>query len=58
VPDFSAKDVQKLRQMTGVGMLDARNALVETGGDLEKAITLLREKGLASQAKRADRDAS
>jgi elongation factor Ts len=58
VPDYSAKDVQKLRQMTGVGMLDARNALVETGGDLEKAITLLREKGLASQAKRADRDAS
>jgi elongation factor Ts len=44
--------------MTGVGMLDARNALVETGGDLEKAITLLREKGLASQAKRSDRDAS
>jgi len=58
VPDFSAKDVQKLRQMTGVGMLDARNALVETGGDLDKAVTALREKGLASQAKRADRDAS
>jgi elongation factor Ts len=58
VPDFSAKDVQKLRQMTGVGMLDARNALVETGGDLDKAVTTLREKGLASQSKRADRDAS
>jgi elongation factor Ts len=58
VPDFSAKDVQKLRQMTGVGMLDARNALVETGGDIDKAVTTLREKGLASQAKRADRDAS
>jgi elongation factor Ts len=58
VPDFSAKDVQKLRQMTGVGMLDARNALVETGGDIDKAVTSLREKGLASQAKRADRDAS
>jgi elongation factor Ts len=58
VPDFSAKDVQKLRQMTGVGMLDARNALIETGGDLDKAVTALREKGLASQAKRADRDAS
>ena len=58
MPDFSAKDVQKLRQMTGVGMLDARNALVETGGDLDQAGTLLREKGLASQAKRADRDAS
>jgi elongation factor Ts len=58
VPDFSVKDVQKLRQMTGVGMLDARNALVETGGDIDKAVTSLREKGLASQAKRADRDAS
>jgi elongation factor Ts len=58
VPDFTAKDVQKLRQLTGVGMLDAKKALEETGGDLEKAITVLREKGLASQAKRADRDAS
>lgn len=58
MPDFSAKDVQKLRQMTGVGMLDARNALVEAGGDLDAAAKLLREKGLASQAKRADRDAS
>ncbi len=58
MPDFSAKDVQKLRQMTGVGMLDARNALVETGGDIDQAVKLLREKGLASQSKRADRDAS
>jgi elongation factor Ts len=58
VPDYSAKDVQKLRQMTGVGMLDAKNALVETGGDIDKAVKLLREKGLASQSKRADRGAS
>jgi len=58
VPAFSARDVQKLRQMTGVGMLDARNALEEAGGDIAKAVTVLREKGLASQAKRADRDAS
>jgi elongation factor Ts len=58
VPDFSAKDVQKLRQMTGVGMLDARNALVDAAGDLDEAARILREKGLASQAKRADRDAS
>ncbi len=58
MPDYSAKDVQKLRQMTGVGMLDAKNALVETGGDLDKAVKLLREKGLASQSKWADRDAS
>ncbi len=58
MPDYSAKDVQKLRQMTGVGMLDAKNALVETGGHLDEAVKLLREKGLASQSKRADRDAS
>jgi elongation factor Ts len=58
VPDYSAKDVQKLRQMTGVGMLDAKNALVETRGDIDQAVKLLREKGLASQSKRADRDAS
>jgi elongation factor Ts len=58
VPDYSAKDVQKLRQMTGVGMLDAKNALVETGGDIDQAVKLLREKGLASQSKRADRDAA
>jgi elongation factor Ts len=58
VPAYSAKDVQKLRQMTGVGMLDARNALEEAGGDVDKARTLLREKGLATQDKRADRDAS
>ncbi len=57
MPDYSAKDVQKLRQMTGVGMLDAKNALVETG-DIDQAVKLLREKGLASQSKRADRDAS
>jgi elongation factor Ts len=58
VPEFTAKDVQKLRQMTGVGMSDAKNALQETGGDMDKAVTVLREKGLASQAKRADRDAA
>jgi elongation factor Ts len=56
--DISAKDVQKLRQMTGVGMMDAKQALDETGGDIDAAVKLLREKGLASQAKRADRDAS
>ncbi len=58
MPDYTAKDVQKLRQMTGVGMLDAKNALVETGGDIDRAVKVLREKGLASQSKRADRDAS
>jgi len=58
VPAFSAKDVQKLRQISGVGMLDARRALEENDGDMDKAITWLREQGLASQAKRADREAS
>ena len=45
MPEFTAKDVQKLRQMTGVGMLDAKKALEETGGDIDQAIKLLREKG-------------
>jgi elongation factor Ts len=58
VPAFSAKDVQKLRKLTGVGMLDAKSALEENEGDMDKAVTWLREQGLASQAKRADREAS
>jgi len=58
VPAFSAKDVQKLRQISGVGMLDARRSLEENDGDMDRAITWLREQGLASQAKRADREAS
>ncbi len=58
MPDFTAKDVQRLRQLTGVGMLDAKRALEENGGDMDRAITWLREQGLASQAKRADREAS
>jgi elongation factor Ts len=58
VPAFSAKDVQRLRQLTGVGMLDAKRALEENDGDMDKAVTWLREQGLASQAKRADREAS
>jgi elongation factor Ts len=58
VPDFTAKDVQKLRQLTGVGMLDAKKALEENGGDMDKSVRWLREQGLASQSKRADREAS
>jgi len=58
VPAFSAKDVQKLRQLTGVGMLDAKRALEENNGDMDDAIRWLREQGLANQSKRADRDAS
>ncbi len=58
VPTFSAKDVQRLRQLTGVGMLDAKRALEENDGDMETSITWLREQGLANQARRADREAS
>lgn len=53
--DFTAKDVQALRQTTGAGMMDAKRALEETAGDIEKAKDLLREKGLAAAAKRTDR---
>lgn len=56
--EFSAKDVQALRQSTGVGMMDAKKALNESQGDYDKAVEYLREKGLAATAKRADRDAS
>ena len=53
--DFTAKDVQALRQETGAGMMDAKKALTETGGDTEKAKDYLREQGMAAAAKRADR---
>lgn len=56
--DFTAKDVQQLRQQAGVGMMDAKKALSETEGDLEAAFDLLRERGLAAAAKRAEREAS
>ena len=53
--DFTAKDVQALRQATGAGMMDAKRALAEAGGDIEKAQELLREQGLADAAKRTGR---
>ena len=56
--NFTAKDVQTLREKTGCGMMDCKKALVETDGDMEKAIDFLREKGLASQAKKAGRIAA
>ena len=49
---ISAKDVQKLREMTGVGMMDCKKALTESEGDFDKAIEWLREKGLAAQTKK------
>ncbi|HTX89338.1 MAG TPA: translation elongation factor Ts [Bacteroidales bacterium] len=56
--NISAADVNKLRQMTGAGMMDCKKALEETGGDFEKAIDHLRKKGQKIAAKRADRDAN
>ena len=53
--DFTAKDVQTLRQSTGAGMMDAKRALEDTKGDMDKAKDLLREKGLAAADKRTDR---
>ena len=53
--DFTAQDVQALRQATGAGMMDAKKALTETNGDMDKAKDYLREKGIAAAAKRADR---
>ena len=54
--DFTAQDVQALRKSTGAGMMDAKKALTETGGDMDKAADYLREKGIAAAAKRADRE--
>lgn len=56
--NITASDVNKLRQMTGAGMMDCKNALVENGGDFEQAIDFLRKKGQKLAAKRADRDAN
>ena len=49
---ISASLVKELREKTGAGMLDCRNALQETDGDLDKAVDLLREKGLSKAAKK------
>ena len=56
--NISASLVKELRERSGAGMLDCKNALVKTDGNVEKAIDLLREKGLASAAKKAGRIAS
>lgn len=55
---ISASKVKELRELTGAGMMDCKNALVETNGDIEKAIDLLREKGLSKAAKKAGRIAA
>jgi elongation factor Ts len=56
--EINARDVKALRDATGAGMMDCKKALTETGGDLEAAKRLLREKGLADAAKRSGRVAS
>ncbi len=53
--EITAKMVQALRQATGVGMMDAKRALVENDGDFDKAVTWLREQGLSKAAERSDR---
>ncbi len=55
---FTAQDVKTLREMTGCGMMDCKKALTETNGDMDKAVEFLREKGLATAAKKAGRIAS
>ncbi|MBN2417382.1 translation elongation factor Ts [bacterium] len=55
---ISAADVKKLRDKTGAGMMDCKKALVETDGDVEKAIEFLRKKGIASAQKRDSKDAN
>ncbi|WP_299186642.1 translation elongation factor Ts [uncultured Campylobacter sp.] len=56
--EISAQMVKELRESTGAGMMDCKKALVETDGDIDKAVDLLREKGLGKAAKKADRLAS
>ena len=55
---FTAKDVQALRERTGCGMMDCKKALTEADGDMEKAVEILRERGLAAQTKKAGRIAA
>jgi elongation factor Ts len=55
---ISASDVKKLRDQTGAGMMDCKNALEESNGNIEEAVTILRKKGLATAAKKAGRTTS
>jgi elongation factor Ts len=55
---ISPEDVKKLREKTGVGMMDCKNALAETGGDFNKAVEILRKKGMDVANKRSGRTAS
>jgi translation elongation factor Ts len=57
VADISIDDIRKLREMTGVGITDAKKALMEAAGDFDKALAAMREKGLTKAAKRSEREA-
>jgi elongation factor Ts len=54
--EISAKTVKELREKTGAGMMDCKNALKESGGDMEKAVEILRKKGIAKAEKKASRE--
>ncbi len=56
--DITPEQVRKLREMTGAGMMDCKRALQEADGDMDKAVEVLRQKGLASAQKRAGRSAN
>jgi elongation factor Ts len=56
--EITARDIQKLRQDAGVGMMDAKKALTDADGDIDKAFELLRERGQAKMAKRSEREAA
>ncbi len=58
MPDYTAKDVQNLRRLAGVGMMDAKRALDESNGTTDEALQWLRVKGLAKASAREDREAS
>ena len=54
---ISKEDVLTLREKTGAGLIDCKRALVESNGDLDEAVSILRKKGVATAAKKAGRDA-
>lgn len=56
--EIAAKTVKELRDMTGAGMMDCKKALIESNGDVEKAVNFLRQQGLSKAAKKADRTAN
>jgi len=56
--NITADTIKELREQTGAGMMDCKRALTEAGGDVDKALDILRQKGLAMAAKKASREAS